>query len=115
MRVVVQNTLTNRQWVAFDAPAGFTVGRDASCDVKLDSRFVSGTHIRIERADVQGRPGWEVEALPNVSPVEINGAELRPGQRVQFREQALIKIMEFVLSLEGDQQASVPACADGEQ
>ena len=28
MRVLVQNTLTNRQWIGFDGPAGFTVGRD---------------------------------------------------------------------------------------
>jgi len=59
MRVLVQNTLTNRQWVAFDGPAGFTVGRDDSCDVKLDSRFVSGVHVRVERRD----GNWEIYML----------------------------------------------------
>jgi len=80
MRVVVQNTLTNRQWVAFDSPAGFTVGRDDTCSVKLDSRFISGTHLKVERSEI----GWEVELLPGVSPVEVNGTEVKPAQKVQF-------------------------------
>jgi pilus assembly protein CpaF len=100
MRVLVQNTLTNRQWVAFDGPAGFVVGRDAGLDVVLDSRFVSGTHLRVERSEI----GWEVELLPNVSAVEVNGKEVSAGQKVQFRERASLKIMEFVLTLEDAQQ-----------
>ncbi|HVT80954.1 MAG TPA: ATPase, T2SS/T4P/T4SS family [Phycisphaerae bacterium] len=102
MRVVAQNTLTNRQWVAFDSPAGFTVGRDDSCAVKLDSRFVSGTHFKVERSEI----GWEVELLPGVSPVEVNGTDVKPGQKVQFKDQAVIKIMEFVLTLEEAQEAA---------
>jgi pilus assembly protein CpaF len=100
MRVLVQNTLTNRQWVAFDGPAGFVVGRDAGLDVVLDSRFVSGTHLRVERSEI----GWEVELLLNVSAVEVNGKEVSAGQKVQFRERASLKIMEFVLTLEDAQQ-----------
>jgi Flp pilus assembly CpaF family ATPase len=100
MRVLVQNTLTNRQWVAFDGPAGFVVGRDPGSDVALDSRFVSGTHLRVERSEI----GWEVELLPNVSAVEINGKEVAAGQKVQFRDTASLKIMEFVLTLEDAQQ-----------
>jgi pilus assembly protein CpaF len=101
MRVVVQNTLTNRQWVAVDSPAGFTVGRDDACAVKLESRFVSGTHLKVERSEA----GWEVEVLPNVSPVEVNGTEVKPGTKVQFRDTAVIKIMEFVLTLEEAREA----------
>ena len=101
MRVVVQNTLTNRQWVAFDGPAGFVVGRDPASTVALESRFVSGTHLRVERSEV----GWEIEVMPNVSAVEVNGHEIAPGQKVQFRDRALIKLMEFVLTLEDAQQA----------
>jgi pilus assembly protein CpaF len=100
MRVLVQNTLTNRQWVAFDSPAGFTVGRDDSCDVKLDSRFVSGSHFKVERSEV----GWEVELPPGVSAIEVNGTEVKAGQKVQFRDEAAIKIMEFVLTLAEAQQ-----------
>jgi pilus assembly protein CpaF len=101
MRVVVQNTLTNRQWVAADSPAGFTVGRDDACAVKLDSRFVSGTHLKVERSEA----GWEVEVLPNVSPVEVNGKEVKAGTKVQFRDTAVIKLMEFVLTLEEAREA----------
>jgi pilus assembly protein CpaF len=102
MRVVVQNTLTNRQWVAFDSPAGFTVGRDESCDVRLDSRFVSARHIKVERSEA----GWEVEVLPNVSSVEVNQNEIKPGSKVQFRQEAVVKLMEFVLTLEETQPAA---------
>src|SRR5438874_2357690 len=98
MRVVVQNTLTNRQTVAFDGPAGFTVGRDAACEVRLESRFVSGQHLKVERAEA----GWEVELLPNVSAVEINGTEVKPGQKVQFAKEAVVKIREFVLTMEDE-------------
>src|SRR3954470_4477646 len=101
MRVLVQNTLTNRQAVAFDGPAGFTVGRDAACEVKLDSRFVSGTHLKVERAEV----GWEVEVFEGVAAVDVNGTEVGPGQKVQFRDQAALKLMEFVLTLTDAQQA----------
>jgi pilus assembly protein CpaF len=105
MRVVVQNTLTNRQWLAADSPAGFTVGRDDACSVKLDSRFVSGTHFKVERSEV----GWEVEVLPNVSPIDVNGTEVKPGTKVQFRDTAVIKIMEFVLTLEEAREAGAGA------
>src|SRR5690349_25172236 len=100
MRVVVQNTLTTRQWVGFDSPAGFTVGREAACDVTLDSRFVSGTHLRVERSDA----GWEVELLPGVNPVEINGKQFEAGTRVQIKDQAIIKVMEFVLTFQDTAQ-----------
>jgi pilus assembly protein CpaF len=110
MRVVVQNTLTNRQWVAFDGPAGFTVGRDAGCDVRLESRFVSGLHLRVERAEA----GWEVELAQGVSPVEVNGTEVGPGQRVQFRDSAVVKVMEFVLALEEAEAAGAGGGGSGE-
>ncbi|MCL2641418.1 MAG: Flp pilus assembly complex ATPase component TadA [Phycisphaerales bacterium] len=96
MRVVVQNTLTNRQWIGFDSPAGFTVGRDSSCEIKLDSRFVSAQHVKVERSEV----GWEIELFPGVNPVEVNGTEIAAGQKVQFKNQAQLKIMEFVLTME---------------
>ncbi len=106
MRVIVQNTLTNRQWVGFDGPAGFTIGRDAKCDVKLDSRFVSGMHARIERAEA----GWELELMPGVNPLEIDGKEYAAGQKVPLRNGSSIRLMEFVLTLE-DMQAQAAARA----
>ncbi len=114
MRVLVQNTLTNRQWVAFDAPAGFTVGRDEGCDVKLESRFVSGLHMKVERAQVGAGTGWELELPAGVSTVEVSGQELKAGGRLQFREGAVIKIMEFVLTLEDAQAAGSGAGGGGQ-
>jgi len=100
MRVVVQNTLTNRQWVALNSPSGFTVGRDETCDVRLDSRFISGTHFKVERAEIAGGAGWELEVSAGVSTLEVNDTPVKGGGRVQFRENAVVKLMEFVLTLE---------------
>jgi hypothetical protein len=102
MKVLVQNTLTNRQWIAFDGPAGFVIGRDPACDVRLDSRFVSDSHARLERSE----GGWEIEILPGVNPVEVDGKEYAGGQRLTIRGAARLRIMEFVLTLADDQQQS---------
>ncbi len=102
MRVLVQNTLTNRQWVGFEGSSGFTIGRDASCDVKLDSRFVSAVHARVERNDGH----WEVELLPGVNAVEVDGKECAAGQKIIIRGSARLRLMEFVLSLVDVQQGS---------
>jgi len=96
MRVIVQNTLTNRQWVAFDGPGGFSIGRDETCNVRLDSRFVSGQHARVERAE----NGWELEVLEGVNPLEVAGKEVLPGQKVPLKGTTTLRIMEFVLTLE---------------
>jgi pilus assembly protein CpaF len=99
MRVLVQNTLTNRQWVAVDGPAGFLIGRDPGCDVRLESRFVAGVHARVERND----GAWEIELLPGVNPVEIDGHEYAAGQKVTVRGTARLKLMEFVLALDASE------------
>ena len=100
MRVLVQNTLTNRQWVAFDGVAGFLIGRDGGCQVQLDSRFVADAHARVERNDGM----WEVELLPGVNPVEIDGKEFAAGQRATVRGAAKLQMMEFVLTLTDTEQ-----------
>ena len=96
MRVLVQNTLTNRQWVAIDGPAGFLIGRDDTCDVRLESRFVAGVHARVERND----GAWEIELLPGVNPVEIDGKEYSAGQKVMIKGSSRLRVMEFVLVLD---------------
>jgi len=101
MRVLVQNTLTNRQWVAVDGPAGFLIGRDPTCDVRLESRFVAGVHARVERND----GAWEIELLPGVNPVEIDGQEYTAGQKGTIRGTARLRIMEFVLALDASDAA----------
>jgi Flp pilus assembly CpaF family ATPase len=95
MRVLVQNTLTNRQWLAFDGPAGFTIGRAEGCEVRLDSRFVSGEHARVERHD----GNWEITLLPGVNAVQVDEKELGPGQKMIVRGAARMRIMEFVVAL----------------
>jgi len=108
MRVLVQNTLTNRQWIAFDGPSGFSVGRDDSCDVKLDSRFISGVHVRVERRD----GNWEIQVLPGVNPVEIDNKEYAAGQKLVVRETARLRLMEFVLTLVDTQPTTERSAAE---
>ncbi len=107
MRVVVQNTLTNRQWVGFEGAGGFVVGREGACDVKLESRFVSGRHLRVERAE----GGWEVEVFGGASGVEVNGKDVAGGQKVIFKGGATVKVMEFVLTLEEGEAAGAGGAA----
>ncbi len=101
MRVVVQNTLSNRQWIGYDGPGGFVIGRDASCEVRLDSRFVSGVHARVEK----GPGGWELELLPGVNPIEVDGKECKPDGKVPLKRTSVLRVMEFVLTLEDVQHA----------
>jgi pilus assembly protein CpaF len=110
MRVVVQNTLTNRQWVAYDAPGGFAVGREPTCQVRLDSRFVSPVHARVERTEVAGAngSGWELELLPGANPVEVDSKPCRPGERATLHDGSVLRIMEFVLTFQ-DEAAVAPA------
>jgi len=121
MRVVVQNTLTNRQWVAFDAPSGFTLGRDAAVQVRLDSRFVSPVHARVERAEtVDGSgTGWELEVLAGANPVEVDGKTCRSttdgGSKTPLQSGSVLHIMEFVLTFYDDQPQATIGTGAGEQ
>ena len=57
VRLVVQDTLKNRQWVGYDADAGFSIGREPECTVCLStSRFVSRQHLFVERAEAGANP-----------------------------------------------------------
>ena len=110
MRVQVQNTLTNRQWTAFEGLGGFTIGRDGDADVKLESRFVSPTHARVERTE--DGAGWELTILPGVNPIEVDGKEIAPGQKVRVAVPGVLRIMEFVLTLEEPKVEVVAAGAN---
>lgn len=104
MRVLVQNTLTNRQWVAYEGASGFSIGRDAACEVRLDSRFVSAVHVRVERSE----RGWEAELLAGVNPVEIDGKDHPGGQKVAIMGSARLRLAEFVLTLTDEQRVAQP-------
>ena len=96
MRVLVQNTLTNRQWVAYEGAAGFTVGRGEDCQVQLDSRFISAVHARIER----GAGQWEIELPEGVNPIEVDGEPLAPGTRLSLKPVSQARIIEFVVTFD---------------
>ncbi|MFG0316635.1 MAG: ATPase, T2SS/T4P/T4SS family [Planctomycetota bacterium JB042] len=99
MRVVVQDTLRNRQWVGYEGVAGFTVGREEECTVALSaSRFVSRVHLKIERAEA----GWEVSVDPRASAVQIDDVRVEPGDHVVLKPVSQIRIAEYVLTLVQD-------------
>ena len=96
MKVSIQNTLTNRQWVGFDGPAGFTIGRNETCEVRLDSRFVSGVHARVERSE----SGWEIELFAGANAVELDGKEIKAPAKALLQNGSILRLMEFVLTFE---------------
>ncbi len=96
MRVTVQNTLTTRQSVAYEGTAGFTIGRAETCQVRLPSMFVSSVHARVE----PDADGWCIELPEGVSPIQLNGSVLEPGQRAPLGPATQARLNEFVLILE---------------
>ena len=95
MRVVVQDTLKNRQWVGYEGLAGFTVGRGDECDVRLPSRFVSRLAFSVDR----GEEGWEVRVDPRASRLRVDDGNHEPGARVVLKPISQVRIAEFVLTL----------------
>jgi pilus assembly protein CpaF len=104
MRVVIQDTLKNRQWVGYDGKAGFTVGREDDCTVCLDSsKFVSRHHLQIER----GERGWEIEVLDRATPVAVDGETISPGATTALKPVSRVRLAEFVLTLVQDEKEIV--------
>jgi pilus assembly protein CpaF len=100
VRVVVQDTLRNRQWVGYDADSGFSVGRERSCNVALDaSRFVSRMHFFVERTET----GWVVAVDPKATPISVDGVNIEPGGRRELKPISEVRLAEFVLTLLQDQ------------
>ncbi len=96
MRVVVQNSLNNRRWEAYEGDSGFTIGRGESCQVRLDSRFVSLAHALIERSS----SGWEIHLPNGVNAIELEGRVLEAGQSACLPEVCRLQIIEFELILD---------------
>lgn len=96
MRVVVQDTLRNEQWVAYEGLAGFTVGRGEECDISLSaSRFVSRVHVQVDRA----AGGWELKVDPRAKEVRVDDRLLQPGEAASLRAISQIRLAEYVLTL----------------
>jgi pilus assembly protein CpaF len=66
--------------------------------------------VRVERAE----RGWEIEALPGVNPIEVDGKECPGGQRVTVGGSARLRVMEFVLTLL-DEERQTEQVDQGEQ
>ena len=100
MRVVVQDTLKNRQWVGYDGPAGFTVGRDEECVIRLEtSRFVSRNHLRVER----GADGWSLAVDDRATSANVDGETVEPGKAAILKPVSQVRLAEFVLTIVLDQ------------
>jgi pilus assembly protein CpaF len=96
MRVVVQDTLKNKQWVGYEGVAGFTIGRDEECTVKLStSRFVSKIHLQVDRTEA----GWELKVHERATPVVIDGSKLMPAQSLALKPVTQVRLAEFVISM----------------
>jgi len=95
VRVVVQDTLKNRQWVGYDADSGFAIGRESNCAVCLStSRFVSRQHIFVERSET----GWTLTVDPRASAITVDGASIEPGTSRDLRPVSQVRLAEFVLT-----------------
>jgi len=106
MRVIVQDTLKNKQWVGYDGAAGFVVGRGIECSVTLGtSRFVSRAHLKIDREET----GWQVVVHERATPIDVDGDEVLPGERATLRPISRIRLAEFVLTLTQDMASDVNA------
>ena len=95
VRVVVQDTLKNRQWVGYDADSGFSIGRESDCAVCLStSRFVSRQHIFVERQE----HGWVLTVDPRASSITVDGDSVDPGTSRDLRPVSQVRLAEFVLT-----------------
>ena len=100
VRVVVQDTIRNRQWVGYDADTAFSVGRGAETSVPLEnSRFVSRRHFFVERSE----GGWTLAVDPMATAVVVDGVSVEPGSRQDLRPVSQVRLAEFVLTLLQDE------------
>lgn len=100
VRVVVQDTLKNRQWVGYDADAGFSIGRETECALCLStSRFVSRQHLFVERTEA----GWVVTVDGRASAVSVDGVNVDPGSSQQLKPVSQVRLAEFILTFVEEQ------------
>lgn len=96
MRVVVQDTLRNQQWVAYEGVSGFSVGRGEECDICLSaSRFISRIHVQIEKSP----QGWELRVDERAKDVRVDDEVLTPGGKAVLKPVSQVRLAEYVLTL----------------
>lgn len=100
VRVVVQDTLKNRQWVGYDADSGFAIGRESDCALCLStSRFVSRQHIFVEPSET----GWFLTVDSRASAITVDGELVNPGSRHDLKPVSQVRLAEFVLTFVQDE------------
>ncbi len=77
------------------APGSYLIGRDASCDVRLDVAGLSRRHARL----FIGPQGATIEDLASKNGSFCNGVRLAPEHREDVREGDEIRLGSVVLSL----------------
>ncbi len=95
MRVIVQDTLKNSQWVGYDGVAGFSVGRDKECAVCLPSQFVSRKHLSVERA----AGGWRLKVHETALPITCNEVEVKAGDAIDLKQVNQLRLPGFVINI----------------
>ena len=102
MRVIVQDTLKNQQWVGYDGVAGFSIGRDKECAVSLQSQFVSRKHVSVERA----ASGWILKVHESAAPVTLNDAEVGTGATAELKPVNQLRLPGFVINIWSEDEPS---------
>ncbi len=96
MRVVVQDTLKNTRSVPYEGQAGFRIGRDAACEVTLDSAMVSKVHAQVDRA----KAGWSISVSADARPLRVGSEWVQGGATAPLTDKAEIHIAQYVLVFE---------------
>jgi pSer/pThr/pTyr-binding forkhead associated (FHA) protein len=76
-------------------PVAWVIGVAESCDLRVDSPYVSGRHCRLERV----AEGWVLEDLGSTNGTFINGSRISGEQQLHLRDE--IRVGETVLRWEG--------------
>ncbi|MBI1337289.1 MAG: FHA domain-containing protein [Phycisphaera sp.] len=96
MRVKTFDTIKGSTTPYEAGQSGFTIGRGETCQVQLNSRFVSRVHARVERAG----DGWEIEVPDGAEQIEIDGQPLAGGQRRALSPMSRLRIATFEITLD---------------
>lgn len=105
MRVVVQDTLKNTRTVPYKGQAGFRIGRDASCEICLDSTMVSKQHAQVDRSSA----GWEIRVAPEARPLRVDDQWVEGGKTTALRDGSEIHVAQYVLIFEAEAGDEVAA------
>ena len=99
MQVIVNDIIHSRQWVAYDKPSGFTVGRGQDNDVVLSkSRFISLKQFSADRFN----RGWRVTVAVDAAPMWVDGKEVFAGGSMELKPVSEISLPGYLLIFRQD-------------